>query len=131
MEDHAELRGHGVQRYQRVEETKQHEEHGLVRNAAHYRQSPKLLRHGGQRKVTRVLLLGEGKSAAVALLLHFEEMLGGRAFLRSSDEHTDDAVDEREARRERFAGVLDERNLLPDQQKQTIFNIVRKSKIVV
>ena len=130
-EDGAELRGDGVEGNQRVEQAEQHEEHGLVGDAGGHRGEEDSLGDGGEREIARSFLPHEGKGARVALLLRFEESLGGRALLGSGEEHADDAVDEGEAGRKGFARVLDERNLFAHEEEQAVLHVRRKTEFVV
>lgn len=130
-EDGAELRGDGVEGDEGVEKAKQHEEDGLIGDTAGHRGERGSQGDGGEREIAGRLGTDEGKRARVALLLRLEEALGGGAPRRSGEERADDAVDEGEAGREGFRSVLDERNLLADQEQQTVLHVRRKAEFVV
>ena len=114
-----------------VEKAEKHEENGLVGDTAGYRGERGSQGDGGEREIARSLGAHEGKSARVALLLRFEEAFRGGALLGSGEERADEAVDEGEAGRKGFRSVLDERNLLADQEEQTVFHVRRKAEFVV
>ena len=130
-EDGAELGGDGMEGNEGVEKAEKHEENGLVGDTAGYRGERGSQGDGGEREIARSLGAHEGKSARVALLLRFEEAFRGGALLGSGEERADEAVDEGEAGRKGFRSVLDERNLLADQEEQTVFHVRRKAEFVV